>query len=149
LTQILRARGVLPIFAVGNEGVGSSRSPGNYPEALSVGMMGEDKKVDVWSSSRRFDRANDPVVPDLVAPGVNVISAMPGGDYQSMDGSSMATPHVAGLAALLMQAEPAKTIGQVETAIFDSCKPLPGEPVERQNRGVPNAVKALALLRAA
>ena len=37
VTQILRDRNVLPVFAIGNEGAGSSRSPGNYPEALSVG----------------------------------------------------------------------------------------------------------------
>ena len=36
VTQILRARGILPVFAVGNEGAGTSRSPGNYAEALSV-----------------------------------------------------------------------------------------------------------------
>lgn len=147
LTQILRARGVLPVFAVGNEGAGTSRSPGNYAETLSVGAMGEDRKVAEFSSSRRFDRPADAIVPDLVAPGVGVVSAMPGGGYQEMDGSSMATPHVAGLAALLMQAEPAKSIDQVEAAIFGSCKPLAGEPAERQNRGVPDAVKALSLLR--
>jgi len=148
LTQILRARGVLPIFAVGNEGAGTSRSPGNYAEALSVGAMGEDKKVPEFSSSRLFVRPNDPIVPDLVAPGVAIISARPGGGYQEMDGTSMATPHIAGLAALLMSAESTKTIDDIEKAIFDSCKPLAGEAVERQNRGVPDAVKALALLRA-
>src|SRR5205814_3981544 len=82
----------------------------------------------------------------LVAPGVAVISAKPGGGYQEMDGSSMATPHIAGLAALLMQAAPTATISQIEQAIFASCSPLPGELPERQNRGVPDAVKALAAL---
>lgn len=147
LTQILRTRGILPIFAVGNEGAGTSRSPGNYTEALSVGAMGEDKRVADFSSSRLFNRADDSIVPDLVAPGVGVISAMPGGGYQEMDGSSMATPHIAGLAALLMEAEPAKSIDQIEVAILNSCKPLAGEPIERQNRGVPDAVKALTILR--
>jgi len=58
----------------------------------------------------------------------------------------MATPHVAGLAALLMQAVPRATIDLVEQAIFASCTPLAGELTERQNRGVPDAVKALAAL---
>jgi len=146
LTRVLRQRGVLPVFAVGNEGPGTSRSPGNYAEALSVGAMDAKKKVADFSSSRAFARPNDPIVPDLLAPGVGVISAMPGGGYQEMDGTSMATPHVAGLAALLMQADPAKTIDQVEAAIFGSCTPLKGVPPARQNRGVPDAVKALALL---
>src|SRR5207248_467032 len=77
LTQLLRARGVLPVFAVGNEGPGTSRSPGNYAEALSVGAMGANGKVADFSSSREFARAADPRVPDLVAPGVGIVSAKP------------------------------------------------------------------------
>ena len=146
LTQLLRSKGVLPVFAVGNEGPGTSRSPGNYPEALSVGAMDNTEHVADFSSSRRFNRPDNPLVPDLVAPGVDVISAKPGGGFQSMDGSSMATPHIAGLAALLMSKVPGATIDEIETAIFDSCTQLPGESVERQNRGVPDAVKALGLL---
>lgn len=146
LTQILRSRGVLPVFAAGNEGPGTSRSPGNYSEALSVGAMASNLKVASFSSSREFNRPNDPIVPDLVAPGVGIVSAMPGGGYQEMDGTSMATPHVAGLAALLMQANPSATIDEVENAIVASCKRLKGEPSGRQNHGVPDAVKALALL---
>lgn len=146
VTQTLRARGILPVFAVGNEGPGTSRSPGNYAEALSVGAMNSNDTVADFSSSQRFDRPNDPLVPDLVAPGVAVISAMPGGGFQQMDGSSMATPHIAGLAALLMQAKPTATIDEIEAAIFGSCTLLSGELKERQNRGVPDAVKALGLL---
>jgi len=146
LTQTLRARGVLPVFAVGNEGPGTSRSPGNYAEALSIGASGSNDKVASFSSSREFARPADPRVPDLVAPGVGTISAKPGGGYQQMDGTSMATPHIAGLAALLFQHKPAATIDQVEKAILDSCTLLPGESAQRQNRGIPDAVKALALL---
>jgi len=146
LTQLLRQKGILPVFAVGNEGPGSSRSPGNYDEALSVGASAEDNSVPNFSSSRQFTTW---LVPDVVAPGVEVISAMPGGGFQEMDGSSMATPHIAGLAALLWSAVPAATVDQVEQAIFTSCQKLPTEPDSRQNRGVPDAVAALAELRAA
>jgi subtilisin family serine protease len=146
ITQILRSRGILPVFAVGNEGPGTSRSPGNYAEALSVGAMAETETVADFSGSQRFARPNDPLVPDLVGPGVAVVSAKPGGGYQEMDGTSMATPHVAGLAALLMQAAPTATIDQIERAIFDSCTLLAGERADRQNRGVPDGLKALASL---
>jgi len=146
LTKILRAREVLPVFAIGNEGAGTSRSPGNYDVSLSVGAMDENDKVADFSGSRAFARSVEPTVPCLVAPGVAIISAMPGAGYQEMDGTSMATPHIAGLAALLMQAKPAKTIDEVQKAIFDSCAPLKGELAERQGRGVPDAVQALALL---
>jgi subtilisin family serine protease len=145
LTRILRQRGVLPVFAVGNEGPGTSRSPGNYPEALSVGAHDEDWKMADFSSSQRFRRATDPLVPDLVAPGVGVVSAMPGGGWQIMDGTSMATPHVAGLAALLMEAAPGRSIDVVESAIFRSCTRR-GMSVERCNRGVPDGLRALKIL---
>lgn len=143
LTRILRERGVLPVFAVGNEGPGTSRSPGNYQDALSIGAMGSDERVADFSSSREFSFGP---VPDLVAAGVSVLSARPGGGYQEMDGTSMATPHVAGLAALLLSHDPSVTIDRVEKAILGSCKTLAGDPAERQGAGVPDAVKALALL---
>lgn len=146
ITQILRSQNVLPIIAVGNENAGTSRSPGNYPDVLSVGAHDRNRTVAPFSSSQRFKRANEPIVPDLVAPGVDVISARPGGGYQSMDGSSMATPHIAGLAALLFQAKPTASIDDVENAIFGSCTLAPGMFASRANRGYPDAVKALALL---
>jgi subtilisin family serine protease len=146
LTEILRARGVLPVFAVGNEGAGTSRSPGNYSEALSVGAMGRDGTIASFSSSQRFARPRDPVVPDVVAPGVAVVSARPGGGFQSMDGSSMATPHIAGLAALLLEAKPSATVDQLEGAILSSATLDPGWSPERAGRGLPDGPQALRLL---
>lgn len=146
ITRILRARGVLPVFAVGNEGPWSSRYPGNYPEALSVGASDATGAVADFSSSQTFIRKKDPIVPDLVAPGVDVISCTPGGKYMQMSGSSMATPHIAGLAALLMEAHPNKTIGQIEAAIFASAKLTPAMIRDRANRGLPDGLKALEAL---
>jgi len=145
IVQILRKRNVLPVMAVGNEGPGTSRSPGNYAEVLSVGAIDDKKQVADFSSSQRFLRNEDPVVPDLVAPGVNIISARPSNRYQSMDGTSMATPHVAGLAALLFEAAPKATIDQVEDAIFKSCH-ANGIPPDRGNHGIPDPVLAFKQL---
>lgn len=144
--QVLRQNDVVPVIAVGNEGPGTSRSPGNYIESLSVGACDENGDVADFSSSQTFQRAQDPLVPDLMAPGVNIISAKPGGGFQMMDGTSMATPHVAGLAALLRQAKPAATVDQIEQAIFGSCAAVPASSSNRTARGVPNAPRALALL---
>jgi subtilisin family serine protease len=146
VTRILRRKGVLPVFAVGNEYAGQSRSPGNYPEALSVGACDEKGRVAAFSSSERFSRKRDPVVPDLVAPGVGVVSAKPGGGWQSMDGSSMATPHVAGLAALLLEARPKATVARLERAILGSCARPKGMSEERGGRGIPDARAALERL---
>lgn len=146
ITRILRERGVLPVFAVGNEGPDSSRFPGNYPEALSVGASDAAGAVADFSSSQTFVRKKDPIVPDLVAPGVDVISCVPGGKYAQMSGSSMATPHIAGLAALLMEAYPNKTISQIERAIFKSTALTSSMTEDRANRGLPDGLKALAFL---
>src|SRR5262245_10233602 len=145
LTQILRARNILPVFAVGNEGPGTSRSPGNYAEALSVGAHDKAAGVASFSSSQRFARVQDPLVPDLVGPGVDVISAKPGGGFQLMSGTSMATPHSAGLAALLFEAKPSATANDVESAIFKSCKLGTISP-NRANRGFPNGPNAFTAL---
>jgi subtilisin family serine protease len=146
ITRILRRKRMLPVFAIGNEYAGSSRSPGNYSEALSVGACDKNGRVAEFSSSQRFDRKTDPIVPDLVAPGVDVVSARPGGGYQAMDGTSMATPHVAGLAALLLEAKPKVGVNQLEAAIFASCSRPRGMPPERGGLGVPHGPSALEAL---
>jgi len=145
IVQVLRDSGVLPVIAVGNEGPGTSRSPGNYPNALSVGACDAAGEVADFSSSQRFKRRTQPLTPDLVAPGVDVISAKPGGCWRTLSGSSMATPHVAGLAALLMQARPQASIAQVERAIFRSAQ-RGAMDRERVNRGAVHAGRALTAL---
>ncbi len=146
LTRLLRQRNILPVFAVGNEGPGTSRSPGNYWQALSVGACDRKYNVADFSSSQRFKRKKDPIAPDIVAPGVDIISARPKNRYQLMDGTSMATPHISGLAALLWEAKPDATVNQIERAIFDSCHIEKGMDIERSSRGIPNAPRALAAL---
>jgi subtilisin family serine protease len=146
VTRRLRQQGVLPVFAIGNEGPGTSRSPGNYPETLSVGAIDRNRRVAPFSGSVRFNRDRDPDQPDLVAPGVGIISARRGGGYQSMDGTSMATPYVAGVAALLWQARPDATVDQIELAIRQTCVKLEGEDPLRYGDGMVNPLAALAAL---
>ena len=148
LLKIVRSKGLLPVFAVGNEGPGTSRSPGNYPQALSVGAVDRKGLVSQDSSSQTFDRPDDPIVPDVVGPGVDIISADVGGGFRSDNGTSTAAPHISGLAALLWQAKPAATVDELENAILAACKRPAADPVERVNRGIPDGPRALdALLR--
>lgn len=99
-----------------------------------------------FSSSQQFIRKDDPIVPDLVGPGVDIISSVPGGGFAKMSGSSMATPHIAGLAALLFHAKPNATVDEVEAAIFASCVLPATMTSDRANRGVPNGPRAVKAL---
>jgi len=146
ITRRLRQLGMLPVFAIGNEGIGTSRSPGNYPETLSVGAIDQNRRVAPFSGSVRFNRDRDPIQPDVVAPGVGIISAKPGGGYYSMDGTSTAAPHVAGVAALLWQAKPDATADQIELAIRQTCLKLEGEDPQRYGNGLVDPLAALAAL---
>jgi subtilisin len=142
----LRERSVLPVMAVGNEGPNTSRSPGNYVNVTSVGAIDDQDAVATFSSSQRFARTKQPVVPDVVAPGVDILSCTPGNTYQTMSGSSMATPHIAGLAALLLHANPNATTDQIEQAILQSCSRPANMPQARGNLGIPDAEAALRFI---
>ena len=142
----MRAAGILPIVAVGNEGADPghpTRSPANYPNSIAVGAVDNDGQVAYFSS---YGPANGgPVKPDVVAPGLGITSAVPGGGAEIMDGSSMATPHVAGLAALLFQRKPDATVDEVEAAILSTATACPGDP-QKFGHGLVHGPAALAQL---
>jgi subtilisin family serine protease len=142
----LRDNGVVPIVAVGNEGVNTSRSPGNYEGVLSVGAVDRAGSVPEFSSSKVINRRHEPVKPDVVAPGVGIVSARAGGGLLSMDGTSMATPHVAGLVACLLGVDGA-TPALVERAILTSASTLAYVAQSRQGNGQIKPLAALEALR--
>jgi len=146
LVDLLVSRDIVPVFAIGNEGPNTSRSPGNYSQSLAVGAVDPHSRTAVFSGSEHFDRKDDPDKPDCVAPGVQVISAKPGGGWQEMDGTSMATPHVAGVVALLLEAKPDAASPAIRKAILDSAQDITGEPALRHGRGMVRPLEALKLL---
>ncbi len=128
--------GILPIFAVGNEGRGVTRSPGNYDTPLSIGACDRQRRVASFSGGGTMVVDNHQyVVPDLVAPGVDIYSCVPGGQYRSLDGTSMATPMVSGLAALLLEKHPSATNLDLADALVTSGIDL-SYPEDRQGRGL-------------
>ncbi|MCP4040670.1 MAG: S8 family serine peptidase, partial [Gammaproteobacteria bacterium] len=154
-----------PVVAIGNENHGNTSSPGNAHNAFSVGAVEKKPrgKADVafFSSGASLvfpgQEPNSLVTkPDVVAPGVQVYSCIPpeksGGktyEYTYMDGSSMATPHVAGVAALLMAAKPNAPVDAILTVLKETARHPAGSDARPDNRwgfGLIRPMDALAAL---
>ncbi|HEX2979978.1 MAG TPA: S8 family serine peptidase [Anaerolineaceae bacterium] len=114
----LSAAGIFVVASAGNEGIvgcGSVSDPiAIYEGSYSVGAVDSSGSLAVFSSLGpvTVDGSNR-VKPNIVAPGVGVLSSFPGSTYASLDGTSMAGPHVAGVVALMWSANPA-LIGNID-----------------------------------
>lgn len=129
LANIRNAAGTLAIAAIGNNGrrgIGGHSSPGNYDIALGVGAVDARDRVADFSDWGPVPQHGNRSKPDLVAPGVDLVSSVPGGGFASMSGTSMATPLVTGAAALLLQKDPTLSLdaGRLERAILAAIRPL-------------------------
>lgn len=114
--RVLRAAGIAFVSSVGNDGPNCSSAidpPGLTTESFATGAFSENGSIAGFSSRGpvTVDGSNRPK-PDMAAPGVGVQSTTRGGGYGSSSGTSMASPHVAGIVALLWAAAPALN-GQV------------------------------------
>ena len=105
VVQAWRAAGIIPVFAAGNAGPDceSGGSPGDYLESFSAGATDENDGIADFSS--RGPSSFGKVMPDVSAPGVDVVSSVPGDGYDSFSGTSMAAPHTTGTLALVLSAE--------------------------------------------
>lgn len=125
MVQNWRAADIFPVFAAGNDGSmgdGSIASPSNYPESFAVAATDQNNAL-AWFSSRG-PGPYDETKPDVSAPGFNIRSAIPTNDYDLMSGTSMATPHITGVIALLKQANASLTIDQMEEILTNTAIPL-------------------------
>jgi subtilisin family serine protease len=147
----LRAAGVFVVASAGNEGSACSSISAPislYDEVFTVGAIDEFGAVAPFSSRGPVTAdGSGRTKPDVVAPGVEVLSAMPDGTYGFNDGTSMAGPHVAGVVALLWSANPS-LIGNIdltEQILVQTAQPVAagqsgaincGEPDEQPNNTV-------------
>jgi hypothetical protein len=157
-TDALTAAGIYVVVAAGNNGPGCGTvtdPPAPYPSVLTVGATDTNNQLADFSSRGPTPDGQDK--PDVVAPGVDVLSSLPHGTYAKFEGTSMATPHVAGVVALMWSANP-KLIGDIAdtTAILrrtatklpqhasDTC----GAPSDETGAGLVNADAAVQAARA-
>ncbi|MGW1612783.1 S8 family peptidase [Streptomyces sp. NPDC002285] len=133
VNKLSAEKGILFAIAAGNSGPETVGSPGSADAALTVGAVDDKDVLAPWSSTgpRLGDGA---IKPDVTAPGVAITAASAKGSlieqevgenppgYLTIDGTSMATPHVAGAAAILKQQHPDWTYAELKGALTGSTK---------------------------
>ncbi|MEV7319022.1 S8 family serine peptidase [Streptomyces sp. NPDC093970] len=137
-----------PLFVVaagnaGEQGASTIGSPGAADAALTVGAVDRDDSLAPFSS--RGPRLTDKAAkPDVTAPGVSIVAARAAGtamgtpvdaDYTSASGTSMATPHVAGAAALLAQQHPGWSGQRIKDVLISTAHLVSGTKVTEQGGG--------------
>ena len=110
--------GVLFIAAAGNDGVDNDSSP-HYPASYDLDNVISVAATDNRDSLASFSCYGKTTV-HLGAPGVNIISSIPGGGYAALSGTSMATPHVSGAAALIKAVFPEATAADIKARLVNS-----------------------------
>ncbi len=150
-------RGVLCVAAAGNEG-GEVGYPAKFRSVVGVSAIGRkatfpessihgEAASGIWSRDRQYFFAafsNRGEEIDLCAPGVAVTSTLPNNRFSAWDGTSMACPHVAGIAALALEASPeirqaardAERMGLLGDRVLGLCTDL-GMPTQCQGSGLP------------
>ncbi|MFI0716702.1 S8 family serine peptidase [Streptomyces inhibens] len=149
VNKLSKDKGTLFVIAAGNEGptAGSVATPGSAQAALTVGAV--DKKDKIAEFSSVGPTSDGSLKPDITAPGVGIVaarttkgtSADPG--YLAMDGTSMATPHVAGAAALMAQQHPDWTGRRIKQTLTASAEPGAGLSAYQQGSGRTDLTKAI------
>ncbi len=137
-------KGVLPILPVGNSGEGAAHAPACYPGALAVGAVNEHGRVADFSGSFVEGAFRKP---ELLAPGVNIFSALPNGKTSHKSGTSMACAYVAGVAARLLQVRPDAGAAELKHVLLATARSLPQARQHRCHYGIVNPEAALEAIQ--
>lgn len=118
--EYAQEKGSIVVMAAGNDGDLQPVYPAYYATdwGIAVGAVDSTNKMASFSN-----RAGTTLLDYVVAPGVNVYSTTPNNTYGYKSGTSMATPHVAGVAALILSANPNLTAAEVESILIQTANP--------------------------
>ncbi|BBH71822.1 peptidase [Actinoplanes sp. OR16] len=130
VNRLTAQTGALFVIAAGNVGAEASiSSPGAADAALTVAAVDSaDQRAYFSSAGPRFGDYG--LKPDIAAPGVDIVAAKAGGGYEAMSGTSMATPHVAGAAAILAGQHPQWRAQELKNALMSSAAAVSGTAYE-------------------
>lgn len=118
--------GILPVFSAGNSGpeIGSITRPHEHPECFAVGATSRNGLIAEFSSrGPGMFHGQETQKPDITAPGDEIRSSVPGGEYRLKSGTSMATPQVTGTVGLLLQVAPLLTPDQLKQILIRTAAP--------------------------
>ena len=124
------SRGAVVVVAMGNNGNNIPSYPAAYPDVVAVGAINQ--------TDQRANFSNMGPHIDVVGPGVGVLSTVWDNGFATMSGTSMATPHVAGVAALVLSCNAGLTGAQVADILRQTARPLrdnPADPVPNDQYG--------------
>ena len=167
-SKILADRGIVTVFAAGNSGPGEGTIGGTYiksPWVVAVGAGNKDGTLAGFSSRGVKDAGGTVQVdgetyewsdrPTVVAPGTEITSAFANtgviaappddADYATIQGTSMAAPHVAGVIALMMEANPQLSWQQVKSILQETATNMPGREAWEVGAGYLNAYAAVSM----
>lgn len=140
------AAGILFVAAAGNDGRDND-SEGTYPANYDIDNVLSVAAVDHDGNLASFSNYGASSV-DVAAPGVDILSTSLGESYRSLSGTSMATPHVSGIAALLLGREPTLSLSDLRQRITQTVKLLPSLDGLTVSPGIVSALNALTNARA-
>ena len=140
------------VFAAGNYGpfpktIGCPADADNdITEIITVGAVDKKSEIAEFSSRGPDIWGNEHNEPDVVAPGVSIISSVPPASYKSMSGTSMACPHVAGIIALMLSKNPTLNNNNCLKILMDTAKDLgPGGFDYSYGAGLVDAKRAVSI----
>ena len=139
LSTLVEDYNVLPVVAIGNEGPGNMRAPGYFPETLSVGAVDFNHKLACFSGGGQSP-TDGKKQPNIVGYGVDIFSSLERdknnrSSYICMSGTSMATPYVAGIAALCASADANLQGEALRQHLLNTALPLQA-PADRVGAGL-------------